>query len=121
MDHYQQLVLTGLINGGGCTSESYIAILMRGDFEAIKKRNQTISNMWNYLNRPVQDYMIDILRNCDIDVNEDTVFPDYFVQRTARFTASKEMCEEIDNGTYDYDEDVNKRIAKLERQIAAYF
>lgn len=95
MEHYETL-FKGLINGGGSSSEAYSSILLTGSFDRMIKLNTTIDEMWNYLDKPLQAVMIDVMIHCDAFAPQDREeYPSYFVERMARMSANAE-CSPLD-------------------------
>ncbi|EKO3439455.1 hypothetical protein NTE19_003347 [Vibrio fluvialis] len=70
MDHYQHLILKGLINGGGSSSESYTHSLLTGRFN---EESSSVSRMWGYLDNKLQDLLIEIFDEvCGVDLSNKT-------------------------------------------------
>lgn len=70
MEHYQHLVLKGLINGGGSSSESYVYTLLTGNFS---DNDSSVSRMWSYLDTPLQEYLIEVFADvCRLDLSNMT-------------------------------------------------
>lgn len=59
MEHYDHLILKGLINRGGSSIETYVYRLLTGEFS---EKSESVSRMWNYLDLPLQEKLIDILQ-----------------------------------------------------------
>ena len=67
MEHYQKLIIKGLINGGGSSSETYTHAILTGK---CSEESRSVSGMWDYLGVPLQKMLIDILDDiCGVDLN----------------------------------------------------
>lgn len=88
MEHYQHLILKGLINGGGSSSETYVYQLLTGD---VSEQGSSVSHMWNYLDNPLKDRLIEIYTDiCSVDLTNKTdhqIVPlliDYMAEKSGR-------------------------------------
>ena len=70
MEHYQHLILKGLINRGGSSSETYVYQLLTGDAPKI---GRSVADMWGYLDTPLQEQLIEIFNDiCRVDLTNKT-------------------------------------------------
>ncbi|EGR0199608.1 hypothetical protein FRN31_22250 [Vibrio alginolyticus] len=88
MEHYQHLILKGLINGGGSSSETYTYQLLTGD---ISEQGRSVSHMWGYLDNQLKAMLIEIFSEvCSLDLankTEKQVIPlliDYMASKSGR-------------------------------------
>lgn len=88
MEHYQHLILKGLINGGGSSSETYVYQLLTGD---ISEQGSSVSHMWGYLDTPLKETLIEIFEDiCRLDLTNKTdkqIIPlliDYMADKSGR-------------------------------------
>lgn len=74
MDHYTHLILKGLINRGGSSSETYTYRLLTGD---CSDSSESVSHMWGYLDNPLKFLLCDVLEEiCGVDLDPITNFND---------------------------------------------
>lgn len=113
MEHYKHLILKGLINGGGSSSESYVYRLLTADF---KKGNESVSRMWRYLDKPLQAELIEIFHDvCGVDLkgklhNEIiSLLIDYIANKSGRdeffYVFDKSSIERMSD--YEYNDSIN--------------
>lgn len=70
MEHYQHLILKGLINGGGSSSETYVYRLLTGN---VSEQGESVSRMWGYLDKPLKEILIEIFADvCSLDLANKT-------------------------------------------------
>lgn len=66
MEHYEHLIIKGLINRGGSSSESYVYQLLTGD---VNDNSSSVARMWGYLDAPLQSKLATILDDvCDVSI-----------------------------------------------------
>lgn len=74
LSHYDHLIIKGLMNKGGSSSETYVYKLLTGDIE---KGNKSITDMWNYLDPDLQTKLIIIFHETDtldlFDMSDDQI------------------------------------------------
>ncbi|MCR9653223.1 hypothetical protein NB537_00215 [Vibrio parahaemolyticus] len=88
MEHYQHLILKGLINGGGSSSETYVYQLLTGN---VSDQGSSVSHMWGYLDNPLKETLIEIFADiCSLDLTNKTdrqIVPlliDYMAEKAGR-------------------------------------
>ena len=66
MEHYEHLIIKGLINRGGSSSESYVYQLLTGD---VNDNSSSVARMWGYLDAPLQSKLATILDDvCSVSI-----------------------------------------------------
>lgn len=66
MEHYEHLIIKGLINCGGSSSESYVYQLLTGD---VNDNSSSVARMWGYLDAPLQSKLATILDDvCGVSI-----------------------------------------------------
>jgi len=66
MEHYERLIIKGLINRGGSSSESYVYQLLTGD---VNDKSSSVARMWGYLDAPLQSKLATILDDvCSVSI-----------------------------------------------------
>ena len=71
MEHYNKIILRGLILGGGSSSEAYANRLITG---VGSDKSESVSQMWSYLDLELQERIIDIIKEvCLSDFDKSNV------------------------------------------------
>lgn len=66
MEHYEHLIIKGLINRGGSSSESYVYQLLTGD---VNDNSSSVARMWGYLDAPLKSKLATILDDvCGVSI-----------------------------------------------------
>ncbi|MCP4867042.1 MAG: hypothetical protein GY897_24170 [Alteromonas sp.] len=67
MEHYEHLIIKGLINRGGSSSESYVYQLLTGD---VNDNSSSVARMWGCLDAPLQSKLATILDDvCRVSIS----------------------------------------------------
>ncbi|HDM8140683.1 TPA: hypothetical protein P0E12_004973 [Vibrio harveyi] len=115
MEHYQHLILKGLINGGGSSSETYVYRLLTGDFSNC---TTSVSHMWGYLDKPLQNIIKEILSDvCDysLEFSSDQATVNALIKYMSNKSGRKEFFKVNDRAAIERmsDDEYEQGIKKL--------
>lgn len=102
MEHYNKIILRGLILGGGSSSEAYANRLITGGGS---DKSESVSQMWSYIDFELQERIIEIIEDvCRNDFDKSNVVESLIehmseVAGSKRFFSSHDR-DEIDEMSY---------------------
>ncbi|WP_105903520.1 hypothetical protein [Vibrio gangliei] len=101
MEHYDHLVIKGLINRGGSSSETYTYKLLTG---SVTEQGSSVSQMWNYLDNPLKERLIEIFDEiCMVNLKgkSDSQIVQQLIDYMANMSGRNEFHSSYDRRTID--------------------